>query len=145
MDLTDDERRRYARQLLLGNWDDQAQLQLLRTRGRVPDDADGGSASVALDYLQRAGLGQRVPAADDSQEDDRPELILELPTAREVDAKAGDPSLRVASAALLGALSAVEAIKQAGGVGGAGHLHPVPRLTGGDPASVGQPSSTEAT
>lgn len=88
-------RARYARQISLPEIGEQGQLRLLQTR--VPSES-----AVAAMYLERAGLE-----------------VTRGPSARAiaVDVQAGDPALSQAAAFLSGALSAVEALKAALGVG----------------------------
>jgi hypothetical protein len=93
-------RRRYARQLLLGEIDETAQLRLLDARFRRPEGADADALAVATDYLERAGCSVT--------NDGTP---LQVPDAAAVDTVAGKPSLRAPAAALIGAFAAVEHVK----------------------------------
>ena len=105
------QRARYARHLLLPEIGDSGQAKLNAARVRASADADPTVAEVALDYLTRAGVQL------DSDEQATP---LRLADTAEVNLVAGAPQLQTASAFLLGALAAVEAIKQVTGAGTAG-------------------------
>ena len=104
--LSATDKARYARQVLLTEIGLAGQTQLLRSAVALPMTADARAAEVAADYLQRAGL--RVVA------DGTP---IEVSASESVRALAGRAELREAAAALTGAFAAVEAIKQALGVG----------------------------
>jgi len=106
------QRARYSRHLLLPEIGEAGQQKLLSTKVRVIDAADSEVATVTLDYLHRAGVDVASP--------NHAALVLQLPHAAAVDAVAGVPALREASAFLLGAFAAVEAIKQITGAGSAG-------------------------
>ena len=87
MALSDVERRRYARHLLLPEIASSGQERLCASRVRAP-------VGVASEYLTRAG----VQVAEDGRE------------LREIEVES-DPLLAEAARALSGALSAVEAVK----------------------------------
>ena len=81
-------------------------------RVSVAQSAEATAAVVALDYLKRAGVRT-------AQEGDIA-FELSLPDPAMVSAVAGRMELREASASLLGAFAAVEAIKQATSAGSKG-------------------------
>jgi hypothetical protein len=94
-------RQRYARHILLAEVGETGQQRLCIAQAQLPADADPRAASIARDYLERAGLSVETrPAARE------PQLNREA-----VGKLAGDPALESAAAALLGALHAVEVIK----------------------------------
>jgi hypothetical protein len=109
MSLTDEQRVRYARHLLLPELGEAAQLRLLGSRVRFAVEAEAGAREVAGEYLRRAGVAV-VP--DVSHVDGGgTTLCLALPSLR------CDPALRDAAQALSGAFAAVEAIKALAGIG----------------------------
>ena len=93
-------RRRYARQLLLGEIGDAGQERLLDAGFVVGAGADAGARAVAIDYLGRAGCAER----DGGRE-------LNVPDSREVMQVAGASFLRGPAASLVGAFCAVEHLK----------------------------------
>jgi hypothetical protein len=113
MDLSDAQRARYARHLLLPELGEAGQLRLLRAAVRADDSADPGALAVARDYLSRAGL--RVDAGAEA-------AVLTLPGSDEIERLAGAPELVEAARALAGAFAAVEAIKAAAQIGRRGAL-----------------------
>ena len=114
MSLTDAQRTRYARHLLLAELGELGQSRLLASVVRPNADADVGTLEVARSYLLRAG----VRISTDSCEE--PSLLL--PTSAFVARLAGAAELTEAARALSGAFAAVEAIKAAVGLGQAGTL-----------------------
>jgi hypothetical protein len=106
-------RRRYARQLLIGEIGDAGQETLLDARFRRGADGDVDAHAVAAEYLERAGC-----SADDAGAE------LRVPDASAVLRFAGSPALRAPAAAILGAYSAVEHLKQVLGIAAARDLPP---------------------
>ena len=113
--LTEEQRRLYARQVLLRELGPSGQARLCQSRVCLDGVADARAARVAHDYLQRAGL--RVTSARDAEV-----VPVALPSAERVRQVAGDAALADCAAWLLGALAAVEAVKQCAGVGQRGQL-----------------------
>jgi len=113
--LSPQEKRRYARQVLLAEIGEAGQLRLCGARVRVGRESDRGAAGVATDYLVRAGLEATGDAA-------ARELVL--PDSSTLQALAGSRSFEHAAAALAGAFGAVEAIKAVLGAGVPGALPP---------------------
>jgi hypothetical protein len=109
--LTDADKTKYARQILLTELGLAGQERLVATRLQWSADADARATEVASAYLERAGVGARVPGADANQ------VAVRVASAERVARLAGDPALEDCAAWLLGALAAVEAIKAAAGVG----------------------------
>lgn len=107
MSLTSTQRARYARHLLLPEIGEQGQLRLLASRVRVPVGADAGALMAARSYLERAGV----------QVDADSGAPLNLASAQQIEALAGDPLLFEAARALAGAFAAVETIKSVAGIG----------------------------
>ena len=101
-------RRRYARQLLLGEIGESGQERLLAARFCRGADGDAAAFAVAADYLERAGC-----AADDGGKE------LRLPSRDAVTGFAGSPALAEPAAAIMGAFSAVEHLKEVLGVAAA--------------------------
>jgi len=106
MALSDLERVRFARHLLLPEIGLSGQEKLVRTWVHAARDADAGSLTVAREYLQRAGVTLTAPGTDERG-------ALDLPTEASVSEFAGSPELLEAARALKGSLAAVEAIKRA--------------------------------
>jgi hypothetical protein len=106
--LSPEQKRRYARQVLLAEIGEAGQLRLCRTRVRIGAASDPRAAAIATDYLLRAGMVVTT-------EDAAPELVLGAAGA--IDTLSGDSGFGHAAAALAGAFSAVEAIKAALGAG----------------------------
>lgn len=123
--LSPEQKRLYLRHLLLGEIGEAGQERLCGVRLCVPDGADEDAASVALDYLGRAG----VPVGGARDE----ELPFPVAARATVDALAGDARLRDAAAALAGTFAAVEAIKACVGVGKPASL-PVDLVLAREPA-----------
>jgi hypothetical protein len=115
--LTEEQRRLYARQVLLRELGPGGQARLCQSRVALGAGADPRAARVAHDYLQRAGL--RVTGDRDASV-----VPVALPPAERVREVAGEPALVDCAAWLLGALAAVEAVKLCAGVGEAGELDP---------------------
>jgi len=111
MELSEQDRIRFARHLLLPQLGEAGQRRLLRARVRPAADADPGALAVARTYLARAGV-----AVIDASDDGADAVPLAVSSESEVSRVAGRPELRVAARALLGALAAVEAIQTAAGV-----------------------------
>jgi hypothetical protein len=101
-------RRRYARQLLVGEIGELGQLRLLDARFRPGAGGDVEATAVAAEYLERAGC-----AADQSGTE------LRAPDASAVLRFAGSPAFREPAAAIMGAFSAVEHLKEVLGIAAA--------------------------
>jgi hypothetical protein len=99
-------RRRYARQLLLGEIDEAGQERLLEARFRGTKSSDAEAFAVAADYVERAGCRP--------DEDGTP---LVVPDEAAVAEFAGHSALKAPAAAVMGAFSAVEHLKELLGVG----------------------------
>jgi len=115
--LSEEERQRFARHLLLPEIGTAGQARLCAARLRPGPDAATAAAEVAADYLARAGAA--VLPASDAAED---ALALQLPDAGGVVRLAGHPRLEGAAAALAGAFAALEALKAVTGAGRPGAL-----------------------
>ncbi len=111
-------RRRYARQLLLGEIGEAGQERLAEAGFSVPAACDRAASAVAVDYLVRAGCELR----EDGE-------ALRIPEEPVVAKLAGAASLNGPAAALVGAFFAVEHIKAVLGVGTPGALDPDLQLT----------------
>ncbi len=98
-------RRRYARQLLLGEIGEAGQERLLDAEFAAGAVSDVSAFAAAADYLRRAGCSQ----ADTGDE-------VSVPDGAAVARFAGEPSLMEPAAAIIGAFSAVEHLKAALGV-----------------------------
>lgn len=96
-------RRLYVRQILLGEIGEAGQARLFAAAFRPGAECDADAYAVAREYLLRAGC----------PEDERAGTPLDEATEATVTRLAGDPSLRPAAAAVLGALLAVQHIKRA--------------------------------
>lgn len=112
MSLTDAQRTRFARHLLLPELGETGQERLLAGRVQFAADADDGAVAVARDYLARAGVAEGK---------DRDLSIAGL-DLRSIEALAGQPEWIEAARALAGAFAAVEAIKTLAGIGTKGAL-----------------------
>jgi hypothetical protein len=108
--LTDADKQKYARQLLLAEVGVAGQLRLCATTLRTSADADAHAAQVASEYLTRAGVRLAADGGGDAR-------VIEVASSERVRALAGDPALREAAAWLAGSFAAVEAIKVAVGAG----------------------------
>lgn len=104
-------RRRYARQLLLGEIGEAGQKRLLASRFCQGADGDAGAYAAAAEYLERAGCSH-----DDAG------VELRVPNAGAVTRFAGSPALREPAAAIMGAFAAVEHIKEVLGIAPAGKI-----------------------
>jgi hypothetical protein len=126
MGLSDAQRARYARHLLLPELGETGQLRLLAARARPGGAADAGALAVARGYLSRAGLGIAVEARPRALEQNTDAcdtaVALDIPDAAGVARLAGAPELLDAARALAGAFAAVEAIKAAAQIGVRGEL-----------------------
>ena len=105
MNLDAAARRRYARQLLLGEIGEAGQERLLEAGFRLGADGDAGATAVAAEYLERAGC-----VADEAG------TLLRVPNASAVMRFAGSSALREPAAAIMGAFSAVEHLKEVLGI-----------------------------
>ena len=112
-------RRRYARQLLLGEIGEKGQVRLSEARFRSGSTSDADAFAVAAEYLRRAGC------LEDPDGDE-----VAVPDASLVDRFAGEAFLRGPAAAVVGAFSAVEHMRAALGLGEARELPPNLSLTG---------------
>jgi len=119
MSLSDSQRARYARHLLLPELGEAGQLRLCAGRVRHAAELDPGALAVARDYLARAGVG--ASAADDAAE-----VWLDVSDPAQL---AGRPELIEAARALCGAFAAVEAVKALAGLGTSATLGPEQRLS----------------
>ena len=100
MSLDAAERRRYARQLLLGEIGEAGQERLLGSEFAHGVSSDASAFAVAADYLRRAGCSE----AETGRE------VL-VPDAATVMRFAGAPFLVGPAAAVIGAFCAVEHLK----------------------------------
>jgi len=101
-------RRRYARQLLLGEIGEAGQERLLAARFRSSAPSDPSAFAVAAAYLRRAGCVEGASGAE-----------VRVPDAAAIDRLAGRASLREPAAAVVGAFCAVEHLKSVLGLSGA--------------------------
>jgi molybdopterin/thiamine biosynthesis adenylyltransferase len=99
-------RRRYARQILLGEIGEAGQERLLAARFRPAAGADEDAYALAAEYLERAGC--RPDARGDA---------VPVPDEEAVSRFAGSAELRAPAAAIMGAFAAVEQIKSLLGIG----------------------------
>jgi hypothetical protein len=134
MALSDEQRVRYARHLLLPELGEAGQLRLLASRVRFAEGTERGASEIAGEYLRRAGVacsdvsvsvsvsvsendGHDHDHAHDHAHDhvggdvDGDGLLLAPPKLN------CSPSLHAAAQALSGAFAAVEAIKTLTGIG----------------------------
>ncbi len=134
--LSELDKQRFARQLLLVDVGVPGQQKLCGAGLSVAADADADALDVAREYLLRAGVRGDVT---------EPKLSVQLrvPTSAAVEALAGDPALRVAACWLAGSFAAVEAIKEIVGVGQAASLHADLTLT--EPAAGSRVRKLEVT
>jgi hypothetical protein len=109
--LTDHDRTRYARHLLLTEIGGAGQERLCAADASANPDADPRAARWALEYLRRAGVSVRPGGSR-----------VTLPSQPALAELGGDPALEEATAALAGAFAAVERIKAVLGVGRPGAL-----------------------
>lgn len=112
-------RRRYARQLLLGEIGEAGQKRLLDARFRRGVGCDANAFVVAADYLERAGS----KLATDGEP-------VSIPDEEAVRRFAGADALVAPAAAIVGAFAAVEQIKATLGCGEAREFPSELRLTG---------------
>ncbi|MGB3050741.1 MAG: hypothetical protein WBB42_07060 [Polyangiales bacterium] len=119
MSLDATARRRYARQLLLGEIGEAGQERLLDARFRRGAGGDADAYAVAADYLERAGCSTDPSGA-----------VLRLPSTSALMRFAGSPALAEPAAAILGAFSAVEHLKEVLGIAAARDLPGELRLSG---------------
>jgi len=111
-------RRRYARQLLLGEIGEAGQQRLLDARFCRGVGVDADAYAVAADYLERAGC-----AMDPSGS------ALRVPSTSALMRFAGSPALAESAATILGAFSAVEHLKEVLGIAVARELPSELRLS----------------
>ncbi|MBW1761030.1 MAG: hypothetical protein JRE45_06975 [Deltaproteobacteria bacterium] len=111
MNLDAAARRRYARQLLLGEIGEAGQVRLLEAGFRLGADGDADATAAAVEYLERAGC-----VADETG------ALLRVPNPSAVMRFAGSPALREPAAAIMGAFSAVEHLKEVLGIAAAREL-----------------------
>jgi molybdopterin-synthase adenylyltransferase len=116
MTLSARDRARYARHLLLSEIGEAGQAKLCAARVH-PAAGDEGVARTALDYLARAG----VQTAEDG-------VAVALADREQALRVAGDESLVEAARALLGAIAAVDVMRDVVGFGGVGE-QPIPSLS----------------
>ena len=105
MSLDATARRRYARQLLLGEIGEAGQQRLLDARFRSGAGGDADAYAVAADYLAGASGA-----------------VLHVPSTSRLMRFAGSPALAEPAAAILGAFSAVEHLKEVLGIAAAREL-----------------------
>lgn len=98
-------RRRYARQLLLGEIGEAGQERLLDARFRRGSASDANAFAVAADYLRRAGCSERETGDE-----------VQVPDEAAVEQFAGSLHLVDPAAAIIGAFCAVEHLKATLGV-----------------------------
>jgi hypothetical protein len=115
--LSDEDKRRFARQILLPEIGLAGQERLAAAEASWPCELDPRSRAIAADYLARAGMRLSASGAEAAS---RSALQVPLVTRADVERVAGDRELEDCAAWLLGALCAVETIKSALGVGVAG-------------------------
>ena len=115
--LSDADKARYARQILLSELGLEGQERLAHARVAIAAGGDARAVDVAREYLARGGVGA-APSAH------APAVTVALPGPADVQRIAGDPALEGCAAWLAGAFAAVEAIKQAAGVGTPAALDP---------------------
>ena len=114
-------RRRYARQLLLGEIGEAGQERLLDACFSPGADGDADAYAVAAEYLQRAGCSATQSGA-----------VLRVPRTAGVMRFAGSPALAAPAAEIAGAFAAVEHIKEALGIAAARELPSELRLSDED-------------
>ncbi len=101
MSLSPAAKQRYARQTLLREIGEEGQARLLCARFGRDESSDIQAYATAADYLRRAGC-EEDPSAEP----------LPVPSEQAIDAFAGgEPLYREAASTILGALSAVEFLK----------------------------------
>jgi hypothetical protein len=105
--IPDADKALYARQILLPELGLEGQARLAATELRFAAGADPRVCAIAREYLQRAGVRVESDAA----------VVLAAASRSEVAALAAEPALEECAAWLLGALTAVEAIKTSAGAG----------------------------
>jgi hypothetical protein len=105
--ISDADKALYARQILLPELGMDGQARLHATPVRFGAGGDLRVVAVAREYLQRAGVRTQQDASSG----------LVVASSREVAARAAEPELEECAAWLLGALTAVEAIKAGAGAG----------------------------
>jgi len=111
MALSPRERVLYARHLLLPEIGNAGQECLCAHWVSVPSDADEAAASVASDYLERAGVTVTRGAPGDAGN------VIDVPGTAAIEALSGSRALMHAASALRGAFAATEVIKRALGQG----------------------------
>jgi len=114
-------RRRYARQLLLGEIGELGQERLLESGFRHGAGGDGDACAVAADYLVRAGCPR-----------DENGIEVRVPPASSVMRFAGSQALQEPAAAVMGAFAAVEHLKEVLGIAPAQELPPELKLSAED-------------
>lgn len=119
MSLDGAQRRRYARQLLLGEVGERGQERLLAACFRPGADCDRAAYAVASDYLERAGLAPHPTG-----------LEVRVVDADTIEGLAGSPALREAAAWIAGSFAAVEHLKAVLGIAAARDLPSDLRLSG---------------
>lgn len=116
--LSDADKARFSRHLLLSEIGTAGQSRLCAARVRLPDAGDTRAGEIAREYLLRAGID--VVAGGTA-------AAREVPVASPFDVTrlGADPSLDEAAAWFAGAFAAVEAIKSIVGVGRPAALDPL--------------------
>ena len=111
-------RRRYARQLLLGEIGEAGQERLFEAAFRPGAGGDAEASAAATEYLERAGC----PVTEEGAE-------LHVPDGAAVARFAGSPALRTAAALVMGAFTATEHLKEVLGIADAREFPPGLRLS----------------
>ena len=116
--LTEEQRRLYARQVLLRELGNAGQARLCGSRVALQENGDALASRVARDYLERAGLTLA------RESDELACAPIAVGTSERVQTLAGAAALHDCAAWLLGAFTAVESIKRCLEVGQAAQLDP---------------------
>jgi hypothetical protein len=115
--LTEEQRRLYARQVLLRELGTAGQARLCESKVVISDDGHALATRVARDYLERAGVALHGEPSSDA-------TSVAVATSERVQALAGAAELADCAAWLLGAWTAVETIKRCIQVGKEAELDP---------------------
>lgn len=118
MSLSDREHALYARHLLLPEVGQDGQARLFAVRPTASSEsAEAETLAIALDYLERAGLGRHASATGES-------IVVPAATVEDLASIARAPEHAAVAQALVGALCAVETLKGALDLGTAGPTRP---------------------
>jgi hypothetical protein len=115
--LTDEQRRLYARQVLLRELGMAGQARLCESKVVLAQGGDALVTRVCHDYLERAGLALHGESSQDA-------TAIAVPSSERVQTLAGTAALADCAAWLLGAWTAVETIKRCVQVGREAELDP---------------------